>query len=207
MDLIERGGVVMWPLLLLSVAALAIILERIMAYLAMRLGDDALRKRLLETVQKGSAQGALEMVREDAPALEPLVSAVYSPGREQDREREAAVAVEDILCRMDARLGFLSVTARIAPLLGLLGTVIGMIQTFAHMSSMQGAVDMTTLADGIWQALLTTATGLSLAVPVVLAHQWFLRRQAATASSLQRLANLMMARRPHSENRGEDGTA
>lgn len=205
MDLMERGGAVMWPLLLLSIVAAAVILERLMAYLALKLGDAPLRERLLSAAKNGDAEDALDEVREQAPALEPLVAAVFAPGRERDREREAAVAVEDLLNRLDARLGVLAVTARVAPLLGLLGTVLGMIQTFSHLSSMQGAVDMTSLADGIWQALLTTAAGLSLAVPVVLAHQWFLRRQASAASSLQRLANLLLARRPHKP--GDGGAA
>jgi biopolymer transport protein ExbB len=82
----------------------------------------------------------------------------------------------------------------VAPLLGLLGTVLGMIQTFSRLSSAQGAIDMTTLADGIWQALLTTAAGLLIAIPAVAAHQVFLRREDGIAFAMGRLANLSLAR-------------
>lgn len=195
MDLIQRGGFVMWPLLALSVVAAAVMIERLMYYLGLRFGGADLEKRLLGDARQGDAESALAAVRDNAPALEPLVAAVFAPGSEHDCEREAAVALEDVMRGLEQRLGVLSVTARIAPLLGLLGTILGMIHTFAKLSSSHGAIDMTMLADGIWQALLTTASGLALAIPVVLAHQWFVRRQARVESDLRRLANLMLARR------------
>ena len=195
MDLIHRGGFVMWPLLALSIMALAIIVERFMAYSMVRLGDQGLENRLLDAVARDDEASALDQADKDAPVLKPLIRAVLGSGSEANREREAAVAVEDTQRVLEKRLGFLSVTARLAPLLGLLGTVLGMIRTFSGMASTQGAMDMTALADGIWQALLTTAFGLIIAAPVVLAHQAFLQRQARVASLMARLANLMMARR------------
>ncbi|MDJ0932874.1 MAG: MotA/TolQ/ExbB proton channel family protein [Breoghania sp.] len=82
--------------------------------------------------------------------------------------------------------------ARVAPLLGLLGTVIGMIQTFSRLSAANGAIDMTMLADGIWQALLTTAAGLLIAIPAVIAQSGFLRREKHVNFVLSRLANRVL---------------
>jgi len=186
----------MWPLLALSVVALAVIVERFMYYASVRAGGKELERELLDKAARGEAQATIDRARADAPVLVPLVSAVFSSQREQDCEREAAVAVEDVMRGLEQRLGVLSVTGKIAPLLGLLGTILGMIHTFSKLSSSHGAIDMTMLADGIWQALLTTASGLALAIPVVLAHQWFIRRRARVESDLGRLANLMLARRP-----------
>lgn len=198
MDLLHRGGLVMWPLLALSVVVLAVMVERFMFYSGVRLGGPELEKRLLNGVRQGGSETVIEDVRQNAPILEPLVQAVFAADNEQDCEREAAVAVEDVVCGLDQRLGFLSVTGKIAPLLGLLGTIMGMIHTFEKLSSSRGAIDMTMLAEGIWQALLTTASGLALAIPVVLAHQWFIRRRTRIESRLARLANLMLSRRPFS---------
>ena len=83
-----------------------------------------------------------------------------------------------------------------SPLLGLLGTVLGMIQTFSRLADTQGALDMTLLADGIWQALLTTAAGLIIAIPAVAAHQAFLRREEGVAFVLALLANRAFAAGP-----------
>ena len=92
---------------------------------------------------------------------------------------------------LDRRVVFLGLSARVSPLLGLLGTVFGMIQTFSRLATTAGVVDMTPLADGIWQALLTTAAGLIIAVPAVVAHQGFLRWEDRTSFRLGRLARLV----------------
>lgn len=193
MELIDQGGPVMWPLLALSVLTLAVLVERLLAFAALRPPGASLQARLVAAARDGHPQEALAELHAAAPFLEPLVAALLAPGREADRERVALVAIEDVVQRMGRRLPVLSVTARVAPLLGLLGTVLGMIQTFSRLSATSGAIDMTALAGGIWQALITTAAGLSLAIPAVLAHQWFLRRQDRAAAAMTRLANLMLA--------------
>ena len=72
--------------------------------------------------------------------------------------------------------------------MGLLGTVIGMISTFSNLSA-SGNVDITLLAGGIWQALLTTAAGLAVAIPALLAHRWFCNQYEKTAYRMQHAAN------------------
>ncbi len=201
MDLISQGGPVMWPLLALSVAALAVMVERLFAFAALRLPGDAVQDTLLAAARDGNPEPALAELRAASPLLEPLGRALFGPGDAAQRERVALVALEDVLDRLERRLPVLAATARVAPLLGLLGTVLGMISTFSRLASAPGAIDLTTLADGIWQALITTAAGLFLAIPALLAHQCFLRRSSRAGAAMQRLANLVLAQAPQGTGR------
>lgn len=191
MHWIDQGGPLMWPLLALSVATLAVLFDRAVAFSTLNLG--AGERTLLDAADAETAQSRL---RTAAPELLPLAEALFAPGSADARERAAAIAVEETVRRLDARLGLLAISGRVAPLLGLLGTVIGMIQTFSRLADTQGALDMTLLADGIWQALLTTAAGLIIAIPAVAAHQAFLRREEGVAFVLARMANRILAAGP-----------
>ncbi len=193
MELIEQGGLLMWPLLALSVLTLAILIDRGIAFSTLRLATAAEEAALIAASRAGNRAAADEAAKA-APALIPLIDAAFEPVLPEERERSAAIAIEEVVRGLDSRLGLLAVSGRVAPLLGLLGTVLGMIQTFSRLATAHGAIDMTLLADGIWQALLTTAAGLFIAIPAVAAHQAFLRREDRVAFILGRLANRMLAR-------------
>ncbi len=195
MSWIDQGGPLMWPLLALSVATVAILFDRAVAFSTFRLAD-AETERMLLAARGGDGEAARVRVAQQAPELLPFAEILLTPGPAESRERAAAVAVEETVRRLDSRLGLLAIAGRVAPLLGLLGTVLGMIQTFSRLAETEGALDMTMLADGIWQALLTTAAGLVIAIPAVAAHQAFLRREEGVAFALSRLANLMLAEKP-----------
>lgn len=188
MHWIDQGGPLMWPLLALSVATLAILFDRAVAFSTLRLAEG--ERALLNAPD---AETARAQVGNAAPELLPLAEALFAPGTAEARERAAAVAVEETVRRLDSRLGLLAISGRVAPLLGLLGTVLGMIETFSRLAETQGALDMTLLAGGIWQALLTTAAGLIIAIPAVAAHQAFLRREDGVAFALAKLANRVLA--------------
>lgn len=188
MHWIDQGGPLMWPLLALSVATLAILFDRAVAFSTLRLAE---AERILREADDGETARA--RLAAAAPELLPFADALAAPGSAEARERAAAMAIEETVRRLDARLGLLAISGRVAPLLGLLGTVLGMIQTFSRLAETQGALDMTMLADGIWQALLTTAAGLIVAIPAVAAHQAFLRREDGVAFALTRLANRLLA--------------
>ncbi len=200
MTWMEQGGLLMWPLLALSIAALAVLIDRFIFFTTFRLPDSAKETALVEAIKKGEVATARELALPFAPAFLPLVETLASSGAAEDQERKAAICIEEIVRTLDAHTGLLAMAGRVAPLLGLLGTVLGMIQTFSRLSSSQrGAIDMTMLADGIWQALITTAAGLFIAIPAVMAHQAFLRREEAIAFSLSRLANRALAHKSEKE--------
>ena len=97
---------------------------------------------------------------------------VHPADRDRAREVAAHIAIHQ-LSTMSKRLRFLETVAQAAPMLGLLGTVIGMISAFAELSSKGGAIDPSALAGGIWVALITTAAGLTVAIPAYFASMWF----------------------------------
>ena len=94
---------------------------------------------------------------------------------------------------LEKHLSLMAVLARLAPLLGLLGTILGMIATFAHIADSGSGINMTLLASGIWQALLTTAAGLSIAIPSLLALHWFRQRVSDIADALNATANAALS--------------
>ncbi|MBB4302100.1 biopolymer transport protein ExbB [Rhodobium orientis] len=189
---IEDGGLVMWPLIALSVLVVAIILDRLLVFTTLPLFDADMERRLEAAARGEDTDETLAAAAEKSPPLRPLVEALLGRGAASVREGRATIAIEEIVRGLDRRIGFLGMAARVAPLLGLLGTVIGMIQTFSRLASASGAIDMTLLADGIWQALLTTAAGLVIAIPAVIAQSGFLRREEQVAFALSRLSNRVL---------------
>jgi biopolymer transport protein ExbB len=193
MSILQLGGFMMWPLLALSVAALAVILERFVVFTTRRFPSAAALKELQKTFRSQGGDAALEAVEETAPAFLGFFRACFAPGTDADHEQDIQSAGDDVLFRFNQRLDFLATAAATAPLMGLLGTVIGMINAFSRLSA-SGDVDITMLAGGIWQALLTTAAGLCIAIPAMLAHRWFCRQYDKIAYAMQRTARLMTGR-------------
>jgi biopolymer transport protein ExbB len=173
--LLETGGTVMWILAGLSVIALAIILNKLWDFA--RVGvwrRDAVRRALSEygAGRDGAAVGALAAARD--PVADVLRVALK--GR-QDEAIDDATVREEVARRGSAWLEGLrgglrplELIGTLAPLLGLLGTVIGMIDAFRALEAAGSQVDPAVLSGGIWVALLTTAAGLSVAIPAVAAH-------------------------------------
>jgi len=189
MNILQQGGFMMWPLLALSVAALAVILERFVVFTTRRFPAPAAIDALMEEFRGQGGDAALKDAEESAPAFLDFFRACFAGGDAAGSEAAIQAAGEDILFRFNARLDFLATAATTAPLMGLLGTVIGMINAFSRLSA-SGDVDITMLAGGIWQALLTTAAGLCIAIPALLAQRWFCREYDKTAFAMQHAARL-----------------
>lgn len=185
----------MWPLLALSVVAVAVFCERAMFYggLGFPSGE---HDAALHAALAGRDAGILEAA---LPAVHPVFGRYFEELGRFSRSRAANVRAQahdvlDILAqeisgRLDARLPLLGVIIRAAPLMGLLGTVLGMINTFSRLAETRGGMDLTILADGIWQALITTAAGLVIAIPVLLAQYWFISRKRRILDALYRFSS------------------
>jgi biopolymer transport protein ExbB len=184
MGLIEQGGLMMWPLIVLSVPALGIILERLVFFVS----NPFPRVTEEENAPLKTRYGQ-DQVPEIPGLFRPFFDALFSDLPADTRETRTTRAAREILFAFGRRLDFLSAAATAAPLLGLLGTVLGMVQAFSRLSAAHGAMDIGLLADGIWHALLTTAAGLVIAIPSLLAHQWFTARTRTTAFEMERYAN------------------
>lgn len=190
MRLIELGGWMMWPLLLMSIAALAIIVERCIVFLACPFPDRQFAALALEAAATGDGR-ALAAKLESVPLLEDFARLLTADV--PHREAALRLAGETALARLQTRLPLLAILARLAPLMGLLGTILGMITTFSRIAGASSGVDMTLLAGGIWQALLTTAAGLGIAIPALFFHACFQWRARRVAAALERAGNAVLA--------------
>lgn len=174
LELIKAGGWLMIPILACSVIALAIIVERLWSLRRSRV----LPARLVAELRYWADGGKIaEENLDDLVVSSPLGKIVATGLRNRFREREIIKEnIEDIgrhvVHQLERFLNSLGTIAAITPLLGLLGTVFGMIEVFSVIS-VQGRGDPETLAGGIGQALITTATGLAVAIPSLLFYRYF----------------------------------
>jgi biopolymer transport protein ExbB len=181
LELIKAGGWPMIPLLLLAVVALAIILERFWSLRRERVLPPGLGEEVREWIGRGNplAPEHIESLRANSPLGALLAAAldVRQRGREVVRERVEDVG-RHLVHRMERYLNALGTIAAAGPLLGLFGTVVGMIQMFLGILD-HGLGDAAQLAGGIGKALVCTATGMVVAVPALVFHRYFRGRIAS----------------------------
>jgi biopolymer transport protein ExbB len=178
-DMLVLGGPVVWLLAGLSVVALAVILFKLWQYWRAGLGRHAALEAALADWDAGQADIARSAAGRARSGLVPVLSAALaSDGSAATAERVDAMA-EGAMARLEGGFRLLDAISQTAPLLGLFGTVLGMIEAFQAMQGAGTAVDPSVLAGGIWVALLTTAVGLAVAIPTGLMLTWFEARVAA----------------------------
>lgn len=174
LELMKAGGFIMWPILLCSIISLAIAAERFWSLQSKRVTP----KNLVAQVWQWDKVGHLDAKRvQDLSIASPLgkVLAAGLVNRRHDREvmKESIEEVgRHVAHELERYLNTLGTIASITPLLGLLGTVIGMIKVFAVITTL-GVGDPSVLAEGISQALITTAAGLTVAIPSLMFHRYF----------------------------------
>jgi biopolymer transport protein ExbB len=175
LELFVKGGWVMYPILAASVLALAVSLERAVHFLRIRNDDDALFVRVRKLLAGGRTEECLAACKSARGPVAASLSVCLRNLHKGAERTEALIEHEgsDLLAGLEKHLRILSVVAQIAPLLGLLGTVTGMIQAFMSVETTGGRASVTALAGGIWEALLTTAFGLCVAIPAMLAYHCF----------------------------------
>jgi biopolymer transport protein ExbB len=171
---LEKGGVLVPPILLCSVLVLAIFAERAFRFAVLRKRGRSVAERVAHSLEGGDREGA-RMAAEESRSPMGRILAQGLEVIDTDRETVETVlahATETEVRELDRYLRTLAVIGNIAPLLGLLGTVIGMIKAFMVIQQMGGKVNAAVLAGGIWEAMLTTALGLSVALPAMVAHSY-----------------------------------
>ncbi|MBF0588854.1 MAG: MotA/TolQ/ExbB proton channel family protein [Magnetococcales bacterium] len=189
MDLFIKGGVLMYPIGFCSVVTVAIGLERFWALQRNRIIPSREVRDIETLVDSGKIMPALERCRASGSAYAQIVASVLqNVGERRGVIKEAVQEVgREEVVHMEQYLTFLGTIALIAPLLGLLGTVLGMIKVFTVISG-QGVGDPAVLASGISEALMTTAAGLSVAIPSLILHRHFERRVDQFAVELEQSA-------------------
>ncbi len=181
------GGPVVWILCVFSIVALTIVLVKIAQFALLRAErcDDV--EQALALWRAGKREQAPAALRPNRPVSTLVAIAMQGMGDQSRlallREELTRVANRQ-LQQLRAFLRPLEVIATLSPLLGLLGTVLGMITAFQQMEAAGSQVDPSVLSGGIWQALLTTAVGLAVAIPVVTLHAWLERKVERVAASM-----------------------
>jgi biopolymer transport protein ExbB len=192
------GGATMWVLALLSVIALATLISKILQFARIRPGNSRQADQLLNALHQGKQPG------EPAGKLNSPIDRVLWQCWQNRNLDEAAWQEESLrlarsgLDELRGGLRVLEVISAIAPLLGLLGTVFGMIGAFQALETAGSQVDPSILSGGIWEALLTTAAGLTVAIPTLAAFHWADRSIEQCREKMQdRLSRLKVLRNNH----------
>ncbi|WP_394183018.1 MotA/TolQ/ExbB proton channel family protein [Marinomonas posidonica] len=187
-DFLQVGGPVVWILMVFSVVALTIVLLKLWQFSALRAESLKTTNLALAEWRNKSVEGALEILERKRPidslvaySMEALVNGSMTADLIREEVERRAM---NLLSELRSFLRPLEIIATLSPLLGLLGTVLGMITAFQQMEGAGNQVDPSVLSGGIWQALLTTAVGLAVAIPVVTLQSWLERKVERIAHNM-----------------------
>ncbi|MBD3245896.1 MAG: MotA/TolQ/ExbB proton channel family protein [Candidatus Omnitrophica bacterium] len=190
---ILKGGWLMLPIVFCSIFTLAIIVERLFFFHTVRFPTAVLLEKVLEAVRKNQITKAIDICDKHPYYVTNILKAGmlrYEESKEIIKESMENASLYEIP-KLERNLNFLSTLAHISPLLGLLGTVVGMIKCFdvvKNLSGSVGVVNPTALADGISTALFTTAAGLFVAIPAYLAYNYFVHKVNLSVLEAERAA-------------------
>ena len=196
----ERGGPIMWPLLALSILGITVVFWRWWALRQATTGVAAFLKELRGKLVARDVPGAIAVCeRHRGPVASIVKAGLLRFGRPKDEvERALQDASAHELSVLERGLPVLATVAMISPLLGFLGTVTGMINSFEALASV-GLNNPAAVARGISQALITTAAGLAIAIPIQMAYNYFVTRVNALVRSMESAAHVVL------EAMGEEG--
>ena len=204
LTIIAKGGPLMWFILISAILAIAIFFERLFHYHRAQIHTDDFVKGILNSLKRGNVKEAIDTCRDTAgPVAQVVMAAVLNHDRSRDEIREA---VQDTarteVTRLERNLPLLVTIAQVAPLIGFLGTVWGMIRVFMVIEITQGT-NAGQLAGGVWQALLTTAGGLVVAIPSYIAYNYLVSRVQNLVLDMEKAANETVQYLAHKEEGGE----
>jgi len=195
MEVMQRGGPVMWVHLVLAVAVLTIFLERVFHLHRARIRIDDFLKGIFNIVEKGNVVEAVSICEETPGPVARVVQAAMLKADAPRSEIYSAVeaAAREEVPRLRARIALLATLGQIAPYLGLLGTVLGMVEILVRVEQEAPLVHAGDLAGGLWQALLSTAAGLSIAVVAYTAYNFLVARVETLLLDMERGASEVVA--------------
>ncbi|WP_316016119.1 MotA/TolQ/ExbB proton channel family protein [Roseobacter sp. HKCCA0434] len=175
----DLGGPVVLLLIAIGVLTLAVVLYKLWQFATAGVGRHRELARAVAAWDAGDREGARQALARSRSYLAPVIGmALEAPGNADAAARLGAEA-ETRFARLERGLRLLDSVAQLAPLLGLFGTVLGMIEAFRALQDAGAQVDPSILAGGIWVALLTTAVGLAVAMPTAAILSWFEARMEA----------------------------
>ena len=192
-EMMQKGGPIMWPILLCSVIAFAIIIERLLSLRRAEIDTKAFMEQISKSLKRNKIMEALDLCdRTPGPIAHVLKAGILKHDRPRQEVKEAIedAAVHEVP-RLEKNLPVLATVAHISPLLGLLGTVTGMVAAFQIIQNKSSAVNPVNpgdLAGGIWEALLTTVAGLCVAIPTFVVYNYLVSRVDGFVLEMERSA-------------------
>jgi biopolymer transport protein ExbB len=179
--LIKTGGPLMVPILLCSLFALAIVIEKLIYFAMISTDVNKLKKNIFNAIRNNRIQEALQICESSPSPVGKILKAGIEKfgGSRQDVEQRMEDASLFEIPKLESRMAALATIAHISPLMGLLGTVTGMMTSFHTIQVRAAALNPVTpgdLAGGIWEALITTVAGLMVAIPTFVAYNYCVNR-------------------------------
>jgi biopolymer transport protein ExbB len=190
LDLLYLGGWVMVPLLILSVVTVYLLVERLVTIRQAQSDPEVITDRVRDYVRNGDVQGAISYCeKKDVPITRILKQGLERLGRPISEIQDAVQAAgKHEAFALEKRTNILASIAGIAPMLGFFGTVVGMIRAFQEIQNLQGNVNPSVLAGGIWEALITTAAGLLVGILALFSYNFLIGRIRRITNDMERSA-------------------
>jgi len=180
-NIIQKGGPLMYLIILCSIVALAVVIERLYHLHRARINIDKFMESICSALKSNRIKEAVDLCQKTPGPVAHIVKAGIL--KHDGSRQEIKEAIEDAgiyeVPRLEKNLGALATIAHISPLLGLLGTVTGMVRAFQiiqEKATAMHSVSPANLAGGIWEALITTAAGLMVAIPTFVAYNYLVSR-------------------------------
>ena len=197
-EIINRGGPVMIPIVMCSVFSVALILERLYYFISLHLGTDIERffgdlRASLAAHQWKNAEGLCETWKGPVARVT-LAGLVVREAAPQEIDEAMEEAAHEETPKIERHLRWLSTLAQVSTLLGLLGTVTGLVRAFQVIQSKSSGgnpVSPGDLAGGVWEALITTVAGLTVAIPTILAYNYLASRVAEVQFQMEKAAAIV----------------
>lgn len=193
------GGPVMIPIGIVSIVALTVIIEKSFALVKFRAPTSALLASLFDSIRRRDWARAQAACRASVHPLSDVLEAGLAEAmkdRTDLRSIEEALKIkgDEVIHRFESSIKLLGTMVTVLPLLGFLGTIVGLIAAFQRWESLGAAVTVSELSGGIYQAMITTAAGLILAIPYYLAHSWLVAQTELVALRFSRDATELLSR-------------
>lgn len=208
LDILVLGGWVMIPLVLLSVLTIYLLVERLVTIRQASSNPEVITERVREYVRNGNVQSAIQYCDDkDVPITRILKKGLERLGRPISEIQEAVQAAgKHETFDLEKRTNLLASIAGIAPMLGFFGTVVGMIRAFQQIQDLQGNVNPSVLAGGIWEALITTAAGLLVGILALFSYNYLMGRIRRISNDMERSATdfIDLLQEPVSPDRKEE---
>ncbi len=198
-DWFFKGGIAMWPLLACSILGVAIIIERAWALRRKRIISQALAEAIeKQPVDSEQLDKTKHLSEVDPSLLGELARVMFTHAAYTKSENVEAVqaVARQLVSRMERGLPALGIIVELGPLLGLVGTVLGMVRLFADVAQ-RGLGEATMVSQGISEALIATLTGLTVAIPALIAHGYYTRKVDNLVLTMERYSNELLTRLYH----------